>query len=304
MEIACTDRPFRPIMGLVAGLQAVNRRVMGHAGALRGSYSGSAEAKIQSLEQVGVVMTDHPAKFGAAMRSLLAAELEPRSVKGVEKPPTSPPAAKRFIMQQHRSIHTSTRPLKSRIIRSHLVTAKRCLYVKGPQALNLLYSWGIPTLHSSARSRYFRLKLNLSRLFFMPYIAIEHNLSGVHSVNVDYGHTAFRMDEPAEEIDRRIQLLCRQDWGSFGPKSPFPEIICNLRRMFMEKEGRVFSVLLRESTPNKLGVFDAHLKFTNEAFRSAGRHADIHALEDWDTDVPEEIEAGKHGIVYIKLVPL
>lgn len=40
---------FGPVMGLVAELQAVRHRIVGHAGAYYGNFSGSAQAKIPSL---------------------------------------------------------------------------------------------------------------------------------------------------------------------------------------------------------------------------------------------------------------
>ena len=58
-------------MGLVAGLRAVNYRIMGHAGALVQHPQASAAAKINALEAAGVVMIDHPAKFGEGMKKLL-----------------------------------------------------------------------------------------------------------------------------------------------------------------------------------------------------------------------------------------
>jgi succinyl-CoA synthetase alpha subunit len=64
------DRNDRPIMGLVAGFQAVKGRVMGHSGAI--ALSGqTAEIKSSILQDAGVVMVDHPAMFGEGMRTLL-----------------------------------------------------------------------------------------------------------------------------------------------------------------------------------------------------------------------------------------
>src|SRR4051812_37291991 len=54
---------------------------MGHAGAWTGLGEGTAESKYRALERVGVTMVDHPAKFGAVMKALLA---EPgRSIKKI-----------------------------------------------------------------------------------------------------------------------------------------------------------------------------------------------------------------------------
>jgi len=301
-------------MGLVAGLQAVGRRIMGHTGAVYGNYSSSARAKINSLVEAGVVMTDHPAKFGQAMRSLLVPELKLGSETGVKKPhprglfATNSGIPKRFGSSQNRSICTIAHPMTSTILGSDLVIATRGLYVNGNQALDLLHNWGIPTTARrripnqsiSNYSDFFRIKFNLSRQVFMPYVTIERG-STRHILHENYEELLFRMDEPADEVDRRIQVLCRRDWGGFGPTGAFPKIICSLRRMFMEKEGRVFTVRVAELMPNILSAFDANLKFTDEPYRIAGRHQDIHAHRDVTAGlVPEEVEAAKEGIVYHK----
>lgn len=58
-------------MGLVAGFQAAPDRVMGHAGAFVAPGEGDARSKYRALQNAGVVMTNHPAKFGPAMKQLL-----------------------------------------------------------------------------------------------------------------------------------------------------------------------------------------------------------------------------------------
>lgn len=61
----------RPIMALIAGIQAPSGRVMGHAGAFVGAGEKKAAGKVRALEDVGVVMTNHPSKFGEGMKRLL-----------------------------------------------------------------------------------------------------------------------------------------------------------------------------------------------------------------------------------------
>ena len=63
-------------MGLIAGLQAPKSRTMGHSGAVMEYPQGpsAAATKIDSLEAAGVVMVDHPAKFGTGMKQLLHIE--------------------------------------------------------------------------------------------------------------------------------------------------------------------------------------------------------------------------------------
>lgn len=63
---------FRPIAAVIGGFQAAPGRVMGHAGAWTGLGEGTAESKYKALENAGVTMVDHPAKFGGVMKDILA----------------------------------------------------------------------------------------------------------------------------------------------------------------------------------------------------------------------------------------
>lgn len=65
-------RDPKPIAAVVGGYQAAPGKVMGHAGAWTGLGEGTAEEKYKALESAGVTMVDHPAKFGAVMKDVLA----------------------------------------------------------------------------------------------------------------------------------------------------------------------------------------------------------------------------------------
>lgn len=64
----------RPVMALIAGTQAPSGRVMGHAGAFVGAGERRAVGKLRALEDAGVVITNHPSKFGEEMKRLLGRE--------------------------------------------------------------------------------------------------------------------------------------------------------------------------------------------------------------------------------------
>lgn len=64
----------RPVMALIAGIQAPSGRVMGHAGAFVGAGERKAVGKLRALEDAGVVITNHPSKFGEEMKRLLGRE--------------------------------------------------------------------------------------------------------------------------------------------------------------------------------------------------------------------------------------
>lgn len=57
-------------MALIAGVQAPSDRVMGHAGALIRAGERSAKGKAKVLQDAGVVIVNHPSKFGEGMKQL------------------------------------------------------------------------------------------------------------------------------------------------------------------------------------------------------------------------------------------
>lgn len=57
----------KPVVGFIAGVTAPAGRTMGHAGAIVGGASDTAEAKKEILRECGVIVVDSPADLGSAM---------------------------------------------------------------------------------------------------------------------------------------------------------------------------------------------------------------------------------------------
>ncbi|GEN80747.1 succinate--CoA ligase subunit alpha [Actinotalea fermentans] len=66
------DNVTKPVVGYVAGFTAPEGRTMGHAGAIVSGSSGTAQAKKEALEAVGVRVGKTPSETAALMRELLA----------------------------------------------------------------------------------------------------------------------------------------------------------------------------------------------------------------------------------------
>ncbi|KAJ7086224.1 succinyl-CoA synthetase-like protein [Mycena epipterygia] len=104
----------KPILALVAGKLAKPGCVMGHAGASVGWAENSADRKHRILQDAGVVMIDHPAQFGDAMKKELDALERKRQelrqehfsplLKSILHPSSAAP------MDQRRDYHTFHRP--------------------------------------------------------------------------------------------------------------------------------------------------------------------------------------------------
>lgn len=61
----------KPVVAYVAGVTAPPGKKMGHAGAIISGSSGTAQAKMEALEAVGVTVVDDPTRIGDAVAALL-----------------------------------------------------------------------------------------------------------------------------------------------------------------------------------------------------------------------------------------
>jgi len=65
------DHVTKPVVGYVAGFTAPEGKTMGHAGAIVSGSSGTAQAKKEALEAVGVKVGKTPSETAALMREVL-----------------------------------------------------------------------------------------------------------------------------------------------------------------------------------------------------------------------------------------
>jgi len=65
------DHGTKPVVGFIAGATAPAGRTMGHAGAIVGGKSDTAEAKKEIMRECGITVVDSPAEIGDAMFKLI-----------------------------------------------------------------------------------------------------------------------------------------------------------------------------------------------------------------------------------------
>ncbi len=67
------ERMTKPVVAFIAGRGALRGKRMGHAGAIVGDSSGTAEAKVAALQEAGAHVAENPARIGEVTRDVLAA---------------------------------------------------------------------------------------------------------------------------------------------------------------------------------------------------------------------------------------
>jgi succinyl-CoA synthetase alpha subunit len=66
------DNMSKPVIGFIAGITAPEGKRMGHAGAIISGGKGTANEKIQVMEECGITVTRNPAEMGSSVKKVLA----------------------------------------------------------------------------------------------------------------------------------------------------------------------------------------------------------------------------------------
>ncbi|PMD48664.1 putative succinyl-CoA synthetase subunit alpha [Hyaloscypha variabilis F] len=281
----------KPISALIGGIHAAPGRVMGHAGAFTLPGEPDALTKIKHLEAVGVTVVNHPAKFGDAMKVLLG------------KSGRASAGAAASGLSQRRSMHTMRQGRPTRkAAASYLATAttaiqKRNLYIREELALDLLRERGINASEYSGRGRKRMLAVAVDRANLSPCI-IASPATSTGDPHAQAKKFAFDYKQgfdvgQAPAIAEHLQL-------GDSSKESLPKLINGLVDLYMKKEAFLLETMFVERL-GELKVVGARFGFDDAAFRSTKRQSGIHGLRRTEDEDPQELEAEKDGIVYIKL---
>ncbi|TVY43191.1 Succinate--CoA ligase [ADP-forming] subunit alpha-1, mitochondrial [Lachnellula subtilissima] len=277
--------PSKPIAAVIGGVNAAPGRVMGHAGAFILPGEPDALAKVKRLQDAGVTIVNHPAKFGEAMKTLLGSS--GRVSSGAATTGTS----------QRRGMHTMRRRPKVQSPVSNFAAQKRNLYIRENLAFDLLRERGINASEYSGKGRKRMLAVGIDRANMSPCIiaspATNNQEPHVEAKKFPFDYVKGFVPSQIPVIAEHLQLG--------GPaKESLAKLINSLVGLYMQKE----AFLLETSFVERLGdlkVVGAHFGFDDAAFRSTKRQGDIHALRRIEDEDAQEVEAEKDGIVYIKL---
>ncbi|RDW76462.1 putative succinyl-CoA synthetase subunit alpha [Aspergillus mulundensis] len=276
----------KPIMALVGGRQAPPGRIMGHAGAWTAPGEPGPEEKYQALERAGAVMVNHPEKFGEGMKALLSNRFGTTSHGSV-------------FGNQRRGMHTMRRAMLGRQ-QSLPRTQSRTLYIKQFQALDMLKQIGISVNETTPSASDFHLSLTIDRTALSPALiaSTSAGFESSSSVRIPFAYTKGSFSAS----DLVVAAVATQLGLSTSAHEKIAELVQALWQIFKQKEAFVLEVRVGDSAPgNALEVRGARFGFDDAAFRSSSRQKDVHVLRSVEEEVPEEVEAEKDGIVYVKL---
>ncbi|KAK2761545.1 hypothetical protein FQN54_001373 [Arachnomyces sp. PD_36] len=278
-------------MALVGGLEAPRGRVMGHAGAWAAPGEAEGRAKIKALEDAGAVLVNHPEKFGEGMKALLR--------NSAKRPITT--SASALGMGQQRGLHTLRRYRPN--IRSDRIasTQARTLYIKQDQAFDMLREKGVTTVDATEDGNDFKLSISIDRTALSPCISASptanptDSLARTRKFPFRYGKKEFDANSTQmKDVAHHLGL----------PKSANEQLAVLVQKLvdiFMSKEAFLLETQVTTSTAGELQVNGARFGFDDAAFKSSKRQEDVHNLRNKSEEVPEEVEAEKDGIVYVKL---
>ncbi|KAI8961763.1 succinyl-CoA ligase alpha-chain [Daldinia sp. FL1419] len=279
-EYRATTKNPKPIAALVAGVNAVPGRIMGHAGAFALPGEPSALEKIEALKTAGTAIVNHPSRFGPVLKSMLDGVTPTGS--GIASPTTG---------SQWRGIHTmARRPTPFQQATQYSPRGqKRNIYLPPTTALDLLRQHGLLISSNPSASSQKLLAISIDRTNKAPCIIASPTSDPSQSAKFALIPTS------TSAILHHLSLP-----STYTPS--LESLLTTLATIFTTHEAFLLSTLITPSPSptSTLPITSAHLGFDDAAYHSCKRQSTIHSLPR-DDDDPAGVEAAKHGIVYIKI---
>ena len=175
---------------------------------------------------------------------------------------------------------------------------RRDIHITESASNHILSERGVPVAEDeNLKSRDYFLEVTIDRSTCMPCIITSYAIGGESAVNHAKTHILGldkRIDAPTFS-SIATELKC--------PKESFASlttILTALIDVFFSKEAFSLVVRLSRNTEGRISVARSTFEFDDAAFRSSGRQEDLQALRDVANERPEEKNAEKDGIVYMR----
>ena len=266
---------------------------MGHAGAFTIPGEPDAQAKIRALQDAGVTMVDHPAKFGDVIKRRLEAQSSVQSPSATRSPFSTG--------TQRRNYHALLRrPARPSPQREPITSQKRTIYLPESASFDLLREQGVTASPYSGTGTRRLLAIGIDRSARSPCVIASPSLDPSAAKR-------FPLTYPVEDslaVDRFASHL--QLTRSDPATSSLRTLIRALAAIFADRE----AFFVQTHVVERLGavkVVGAEFRLDDAAYRSLGRQAGLHQLaaaaaaNRGDPEAEAEAEAARHGIVYIRL---
>ena len=162
----------------------------------------------------------------------------------------------------------------------------------------MLVAMDVPLAESEdSRSRDYFLTVTVDRTRYTPCIITSFSIGGEsprhHSKTYSLGLD--KHIDGAMFSSIATDLNCQRE--SFDS---LKKILTAMIEIFFSKEGFALTTRVSRNGDGNLAVARSNFAFDDAAFRSGQRQADIQEMKYVEKAVPEELEAEKDGIVYIK----
>lgn len=282
----------KPIAALIGGVHARPKTVMGHAGAWANLGESSAAEKYKTLEDAGVTMVNHPAKFGRVMKALL---------EGKQSSVDTGSRTAKAAISQARGYHTMRRVSQPV---SPFPQQRRALHLRADQSAIMLRDAGFTvTPHRPSSTDDARLlSVSVDRSARSPAVfasptsnptQLKHRTK-VFPFNYSSGPTQADVGAILSYLDL--------DAAPPSAKAQAADMVTKLFELFKAKEGVALTVSIAiPPSGNGIEIFNPDFTFDDAAFRSTKRQQELHAMRDVKVEDATEVSAEKDGIVYVKL---
>ena len=164
----------------------------------------------------------------------------------------------------------------------------------------MLSERGVPISEDeNPKSRDYFLEVTIDRIKSMPCIITSYSIGGESASNHAKSHPL--------GLDKRIDASMFSSIATElkCPKESFDsltKILSSMIDIFFTKEAFSLMVRLSRNAQGHIAVARSTFDFDDAAFRSRKRQEDLQASRDTESERPEERDAEKDGIVYVRLV--